>query len=309
MIALSPMIPRITNLSPITGNVLILFLIITFLTSFYDAAFQGLHFFVTFTIISLITVTIKLGGAVIASFQIGGLYSVVICILISIIFKYIASIYFFRSHTTLNQSGEMLNKRIISILNKDIFWITSLSILGISLLNNADIVYAKKFFTAHDAGIYSSWSLFAKIVFYVTGPLLNMTLIFFADNKKEKHGIVLKLLIGGLILLGVGSFIIYQFLGSFVVSIFFGERFIRVIPILGKAAIFGSLYLLIAFINQYFLAKQSKNALILPSLIPIYIFCLLLIRPSLENLINLNILFSCLVIILFCLLVLKKKFS
>lgn len=307
LLCASPFVPGFTNLSPLTGNILLLLLIITFLTSFYDAAFQGLHFFITFTIISLATAVLKLSGAILASLQIGGIYSVTTFILISIIFKYIVSIYFFRSHTTENKSTHILEKRIVNILRKDIFWITSLSVLGISLLNNADIVYAKKFFTDYDAGIYSSWSLFAKIVFYVTGPLLNMTLIFFADNKKERHGTVLKLLISGLILLGVGSFIVYQFFGNLVVSIFFGERFIRVIPILGKAAIFGSLYLFIAFVNQYFLAKRSRNALILPSLIPIYIFSLLLIHPSLENLININIMFACIVITSFAVTSLMKE--
>jgi len=96
-------------------------------------------------------------------------------------------------------------------------------------------------------------------------------------------------------------------LSVFLIQILFGSEYIQIAKYLGLSAIFGSLYTLIVFLNNYFIAKNDFRCMIITFLFPIYLLGLFLINKNIESLINLNIIFSSLVAVAYLYLVVKKE--
>jgi O-antigen/teichoic acid export membrane protein len=296
---LIPFIPRITNLSFFTSLFIIPLIILTILTSIYNSMFQGLKLFWLIAWISLMSAFMKMIGGIATALHLGKLEVVLIFLFFSSIVSYFASVYFFKSETKKIVNTTFPKKRILHYLFSSQFLVTGLSVGAMMALNNIDIIYVKKFFNAPEAGLYSSWSLFAKAIFYVLGPLLGVSFIFFAHNKNETdqyRSFILSLL--GLIILGILSFLCYSFFSNTIITLLFGKKFIPITPYLGLASIFGSLYAIITFVTNYFVAKSSKWSLVLAGSLPIYILGLFLIPKSIVTLFYLNIIYSTSVVII-----------
>lgn len=282
---LTPFVPRLTNLSPLTAYFLIPFILISIISIFHTSALQGLALFLEFSVIGLIAAVIKLLGPFLVSLHIDGLLTVLICVLLSLLFSLIANLYIFREFVTKHGSSlavKRIEKKLFVFFSSKQFIITLLSLLAIVALNNIDIILVKKLFTSSNTGLYASWSLFGKIIFYIVSPLASVTFVFFSGNNHKQNKKAMIVFFMGMVCITVGSFVGYQYTGSMFVPLFFGSQFSPVIPYLGLASLFGSLYTVIFFINNYFLAKVSKLALILPVSIPFYIIAIYFSRQSIQ---------------------------
>jgi len=295
-----PFVPRLTNLSSVAGYSLIPLNFLTILAGIYDAIFQGNRLFIPFALIATFTTIIKLLGALAVMIKIDGLTTILIFIFVSLVFKYVVSKKILIEKDRGEGEVPLLERRLLHIFSNQTVWITTISLVALYLFNNADIMYAKKFLTGYEAGLYSSWSLFAKITFYVGGPLISLSFIFFASKDQQKHH--KKTLLGSLCVLalsGVMILLAYTYFGNILINIFFGAKFAPVIPFLTQAGVFGLLYQLIFFINQYHLAQKNKYALIIALIIPIYIATLFIVRPQLTQMLTLNISFAALLAIFY----------
>lgn len=297
LLAIIPLLPRITNLSAISAFSLIPLIFISFLATFYSASLQGLKLFLIFSTIGIVCALIKLLGAVSISLGIGGLTTIVIFIFVSIIVGLLISIVIVKREVKekINDSHRLtkINKRLLHIFANKQFVITTISIIGLTLFGTIDIIFVKKFFTSDQAGIYSSWSLFAKIILYFVGPINIVTFVFF--SRKRNYSQQNKTLIIVLILLlfvSIAAYICYTLFSSFVINLFFGKKFESVIPLLSSASIFGLFFAVITIMNNFYMAKKSYFSLILPLATPFYIMSLFLITRQLTAIIQLNIIFS-----------------
>lgn len=293
MMLFSPLVPKLTNLSTFAGFLLVPFIFLFFIVTFYGAILQGLRLFFLFGILGIFGTLLKLLGAILVFAGIDGTTTIIFCILLSAILPIVISFLQLRAYLRIKITTPIIRirKSMLSLICNGQFLMILTSTLALTLLNNADIVFVKKFFTPQLAGIYGSWSLFAKIIFYSLGPLIAISFIFFSSNKNKDHK-TLNYSLVVLIIVGIASYFFYSNFGSFIINIFFGERFIAVAPYLKQASIFGSLYVAILFINSYYLAKQSSVSLILPILIPIYIVSLFFIKKQIADVMLLNIVFS-----------------
>lgn len=294
-----PVLPSLTNLTPLAAWSLYPLIILSFLATFYGGALQGLKLFLAFSLIGVLATFLKLLGAALVAAGIDG----VATIIVFIIFSTFCLFYLSKKILTDNLRKKILTapkkieRRILQILKGRQFIIIFISTLAFTLFNNIDIVMVKKFFSATDAGIYSSWSLFAKIIFYSLGPLISLGFIFIAGAKSpdvQNKTLIYSLIV--LLFVGIFSFVFYKYFAVFIVRLFFGGRFEPVSAYLAKASIFGSFYAAAAFINSFFIAKNSPLALILPLFLPIYIVLLFLIPKKLSVITSLNIFFSAVVI-------------
>ncbi len=295
LLLLIPFIPRFTNLSPLSSYSLIPLISLSFLSSFYLAANQGLRLFFLVTVIAIGTAILKFSGSFISYLGVDGVAVIVIFILISTLFSAIASYILFHKKVQHNSDGvtKRIEKSIFSILLSRQFLIFALSVTGISLFGTIDIIFVKKFFSAEIAGIYSSWSLLSKIILYAIGPLISISFIFFSssETKKDQKNVLFFSFIL-LILVGIGSYIVYTRFAIFLINLFFGNGFYALIPYLGMASIFGSLYAALTYINNYFLSKKSFAAVILPATLPFYALGLFIIPKQIEIIMQLTIGFS-----------------
>lgn len=314
LILLIPFMPWITNLSPMVACLIIPMVLVGFISTVYGSILQGLKLFLFVSVFSLFGVILKLTSISMPLFNMGGINSVVIFYFISTLITLIILWFVVKKKILnpflINSNNVIIKRTLFRFIFDPQFGITLLSILAITILSNLDIIFVKKFFTPFEAGIYGSWSIFAKIILYVIGPMMQVSFVFFASNaQKKSQERVLLLAIIILIFVGISGYVGYKTIGTNLIDIFFGSKFDSVRPYLGQASIFGSLYTLIVFFNNYFLAKKNKYSLLLFSMIPLYVILLFLIPKTLFSIINLNILFTLTVSILYLIafLILKPK--
>jgi O-antigen/teichoic acid export membrane protein len=280
------------------------------LSSIYNSYFQGLKLFLLIAGISLVTAFLKMSGGVAVALHLGQLEVVLFFLIVSSLVSYLLSVYSFKKETRRIVHDTFPKKRILHYLLSPQYIVTGISVAAMLALNNIDIIYVKKFFTAQEAGLYSSWSLFAKAIFYILGPLLGVSFIFFAHNKNQKDqrkSFLLSLL--GLIILGVLSFFFYTFFAQLIISLLFGKKFISITPYLGLASIFGSLYAIITFVSNYFIAKSSKWSLVLAYSLLFYILGLFFIVKSIVTLFYMNIIYCTVVVVIYLIAFFLEKVS
>lgn len=287
-------LPDLTNLSTISVITLITLTVINFFAILYLALLQGLHLFIAFSIATLIIALLKLTGALGAYFNLGGITLIYTFVLVG---SFAPILYGKWSLDKISYIPKpdvyTFNKKLRDIIMRKHVVITAISLLSITALSNIDIVFAKKIFSAQDAGLYSAWALFAKIVLYFIGPLNMISLIFFsAKETSHRRKSTMKGIIGMLFLIGVMLFTTYVFLGDLLIRIIFNSDFLAIKPLLGKAALFGIVYTYLTLLNNYFVAQSSKNSLIIAWSIPFYILGLVLFGTSIETMITVNLVVS-----------------
>lgn len=305
-----PFISKFTNLSNLTSFVVIPLILLTFISSFYGATMLGLNLLVLYSLVSILGVVIKLLGPIFIILGFNGFSTIILFLLLSavlpLILIFISLNSLFKKKVTLPLIK--IENKIRSLVYNPQFLLILASTLALILLNNFDIVFVKKFLSAEEAGIYGSWSLFAKIILYAVGPLISIGFIFFSSQKGKNQN-VFRISLIFLFIIGLFSYVIYTYFAAFVVNIFFGEKFMAVLPYLGNAAIFGSLYAMLSFINNYYLAKKSKISLVLPILIPIYFLLIFLVKKNISNIISLNIIFALVVLLIHAAIYLKEELN
>lgn len=309
ILIIMPFLPWLTNLSPLTAYAIPLMVLLSLFAAFYSGAYQGLHLFSWMTILGIMATAIKLTGAGLVFFGIGSINVVLFFLIFSGIIALILQDYLFRKKikNTITRAPHIA-KRIIHIFKDRQFWYTIGATSSIALLSNVDIIYVKRMFPAGEAGIYSSWSLFAKIILFAIGPLLSMSFIFFSSKKHEKYH---QLLFIGLLILfvviGVGMTFAYGLYNRVLIGLLFGEKFMSVLPYVEWAAIFGTGYVLMIFMNYYYLAKKSKVSLIPTFLFPFYIIALMIYANQIVKVMYLNTAFTFIAVTLFLLVFFKER--
>ncbi len=293
-----PFIIRVTNLSPMASSLLIPTILLGFTAHFYSSLFQGLKLFFLFSVLSIAGVVLRLISIFIPVFRYGALNEVFVFQFFASIFIFVISFWILsrilRDHA-IKQSMPLILKLQRLMMSRQ-FIITLFSVLSFTLLSTSDIMFVKKFFTTGETGMYSSWSLFAKIILYIVGPITQISFVYFAGNaKKQTQDRVLLVSLGVLLCIGIIGTIGYTTVGSILISALFGARFLGVVPYLGLASIFGTFYAAISLLNTYFLAKKSRYALLLIILLPLYFITLFIIPKNLITIMWTNIVFSCIV--------------
>lgn len=289
-----PFIPRLTNLSLTTSVFMIPFVLLTLISLLYSALLQSVKLFVTFSVISIVGVLVKLLGVLTTPFFTIKLLGIYIFLLLSLLITFLLSRYYFIKKLHFAPlKYNVFEKKVRTIILSQEFLITLFSLLAITAFNNIDIIFVKKFFSYADAGLYASWSLFAKIILYILTPLISVSFVFFSNRQEKKNqqktmaGFIALMLI-----VAFSSYVVYSSAGHIIIPLLFGSRFLSVVPYLGTASLFGSLYATIFFVNNYFLAKMSKFALLLPVAIPLYMGLLFLYRNSIKSIFILNVYFA-----------------
>lgn len=285
---------RFTNLSPASSALLFPTILLSIIGIFYSSLFQGLKLFSFFALFNISWVLFRLLCILIPFFKLGSLSEVLFLQLFTNIL--VAGFAYWYLNRLLGKYK--INKiHPFSLLKRFLtswqFTLTLLSILAITFMGNADIIFVKKFFSAQQTSIYSSWSLFSKMIFYVITPLTQISFIFFAGGSKQHlKNKTLLISLAIVICIGIIATFSYAFFGRLLVNILFGNTYASVIPYLGLAGFFGSLYAAIHILNTYFLARKNKAGLILMCIIPVYFFTLFVLPKTLSTVMWVNIIYS-----------------
>jgi O-antigen/teichoic acid export membrane protein len=300
---LALILPALTNLSPLSSVALLILFLVTVYATFYTAILQGVHALTLFTILSLTTTALKLGGPVLAQFIPFKLLTVYVFLISSSCIVIIGGYRYLKKNRQHTDTSHPISFSARSLLLKQIVILTMISLIGMQVLNNLDVVIAKKILSPTDAGLYGAWNLFAKIIFYITGPIISLSFIYFSSRKHKKyHARILFISMLCLLMLGVSAYIGYSLFGTFIVTLFLGKHYVPVAKYLGYAGLFGTSYSGIFFLNNYFLSRSSKLAIASTLFIPVYIFLMYLGIHSYQSILFVSTFFSCAIYALYTLL-------
>ena len=295
-------LPWLTNLSLASSFALLILFLLGLAGSFYIASLQGLHRLWTVSWIITLAALIKLTGPIAAFPYSDQLSNILFFLIASGMLLIILTKSALKTNKILSptESTKKVERRLFDVIMNKSTLITVSSLIGINVLNNLDVIFSKKFFPAFDAGVYGGWSLLAKIIFYVCGPLLSLALIFFSSaNYSKYHKRVLFIGLLFFIITGLFFYFTYNLFGNGLISLIFNQQYAVLLPYLSFAAIFGSLYTGIYFLNTFFLAKNSPFSLIALVGTPIYALLLFFYGKSLQAIMIINILLATAIFLLY----------
>jgi O-antigen/teichoic acid export membrane protein len=140
-----------------------------------------------------------------------------------------------------------------------------LGTLGLVALGNVDIVLAKHILNPELAGAYGALAVVAKVIFFATGVIASVLFAMSSEaaekNKtRPQNFTVFWLALGLTISAAAISIIAYFFMSDFVMSIFFGNKYLAVAPYLGWFGLAAGLYATVNLILQQLLSLDVINA-------------------------------------------------
>ena len=130
--------------------------------------------------------------------------------------------------------------------------------LSAAVFLSLDVLLAKHYLSADDAGRYALLSLIGKMIFFF-GSLLNVFIVTFVSRAegegKDPAESFKKLFYGALFLTFSAGAGLYLF-GSFLIPLFFGARAIEILPYIGQYSFAMMLFTITATIVTYQLARK-----------------------------------------------------
>jgi len=164
-------------------------------------------------------------------------------------------------------------------------WPTLIAAVLLVVSINLDIILIKHFFSPEDAGIYAAVSTIAKIILYITSPIIAVMFPMVSEQKTkgEKHYRVFLMsllftLFGSLVVLAV-----YMIAPGKVISILYGAKFSSyyyLLPQIGLAVLFYSMVNLMA--NYYLAIKDFVFLWFFALILVAQVIIISLWHPSLE---------------------------
>ena len=221
-----------------------------FLNSINLGVLRGLQKFKELSVISIISVLLKILFAVLLvklGFALNGAVGAVV---LAGLIGYLIS--FYPLKFLFKQEKEKIETKEIFRYSFPVFFI----LLFTTLLYSVDIILVKHFFSAQIAGEYGALAILGHIIFFITGPIVGVMFPMAADahgnhtdsTKVFKKTIFLVSLIGVTILLS------YFLLPGFIIKILIGSKFLPIGKFLGWFGISMFLYSLVGLFAQYFLS-------------------------------------------------------
>ncbi|MFD0964845.1 oligosaccharide flippase family protein [Pseudofulvibacter geojedonensis] len=148
--------------------------------------------------------------------------------------------------------------------------ITFLSFTGIYectqiIINNSDILLVKHYFDAHQAGLYASLALIGRVVYFMIWMLI---MVFIPKVIEAKHSgknpkIILLPYFKGILCITTALVVGCAICPELIISIFFGEAYIEMAPLLYQYALATSLFALANLFCYYYLSLSIYKPVIL----------------------------------------------
>ena len=138
-------------------------------------------------------------------------------------------------------------------------WPTLITSVLLIVAMNIDIILVKHYFPAFDAGVYAAISTIAKIILYITAPVISVMFPMISEKttKGGKHYLIFLL---SLLMVAVGSFLIlgvYIIAPAKIISILYGSSYISFFYLLPEIGMVFLLYSLINLVVNYYMVIKN----------------------------------------------------
>ena len=149
-------------------------------------------------------------------------------------------------------------------------WISS-AFLGMGLIINLDVLLVKHFFTAYDAGLYAALATIGKIVLFLSSPIALVLLPVSTQKNTQGHSSHKELLLAlsFILILSMGVIGVYVVFPQLVVTLLYGEKYIKIAPLLWVIGVYFLLYNISYLYISYFISLKKNVILITPLIISV----------------------------------------
>jgi O-antigen/teichoic acid export membrane protein len=192
-------------------------------------------------------------------------YGAIFAVIISVIISFIVGLLFIKDIL----KNEKKETKFEGIYNYSIPYF--ISIFVIVLMYSLDIVFAKRFFSPEEVGIYAVASMIGKMIFFGTFAISKSMLPLASEKHEsgEKTSFLLKKSLKIVSLISIIALIIYLFFPKLIIRILFGSQYLEASNIL---FFIGLALTLLSFSNVILLYKLSTNKIKKPYILLIFVF-------------------------------------
>lgn len=268
-----------------------IFLGISFLNINPSAYLQGLLRFKAFAFYISLGGLLRLTFAMALVFLGLGVAGAFIGMGAAVIVVFVVSLLLLKKNFTKYKEKEDLKEQYSGILRFG--FVTLMVAIGMSMLNNMDVILVKHFFHPQSAGVYAALVTIGKVFLFGAGAV---TILMYPQisglyAKGEDYLPRFKQFLALQLVLILGGLMVFSFLPWLVVQLLFGENFIAAVPFVQKFSIFVAFYILVNFLIMFMLAIDNKKVWIflVPAVILQYIL-LSLNHNTLNDIIRVNVL-------------------
>jgi O-antigen/teichoic acid export membrane protein len=254
--------------------------------------FKALAFFVIFASITRLVIPLL---AVYKGFKVDGVFGGMV---LGAILSYMVSLLLLNKNFEKCDRSETLNlhyKHMLNFVGPLIF-----IQVGLTLLNNADVILVKRLFSAESAGIYAGVVTVGKVLLFGAGSVSTIMFPQVAEafsRGEDPKKTVKKFIPLQVLLVGVGTLVFILF-PKLITVLMFGERFLPAVKYVPMFTVFIAAYILVNFFILYFMAIEKFKAT--------YILCLGAVlqagliwkfATSIDAVVNINILITSFVLL------------
>lgn len=223
---------------------------------------QGAQKFTAVSIIGVLEMVLRLALGILLvklGFQVSGALAAIV---LATAISYFIS--FFPIKSIFKNLGSDKTSKDHNFDKKEIFnysWPALISSVLLIIALNIDIILVKHYFSPQDAGIYAAISTIAKIILYITAPIVTVMFPMISEKTVagDKHYKIfffsmLFVIIGALLILGL-----YVIAPAKVITILYGSQYVSffyLLPEVGMAVLFYSLINLL--VNYYLVVKDFR---------------------------------------------------
>jgi len=305
----SPLISSFLNI----GNnwypiIIFLSLVLTFGVCANYGTLRGLQRFLPLGISGTLGACLKLAiavGLVYMGFKVSG---ALLSVALAAVIVFFVSTYFLRDLPKVgNEKVEVRGVRSYTGL-------AFLALLAFAVLTNIDVILAKQYLSAVDAGNYAAISVIGKLAFFIPGGIAvamfpKTSHLFEVGGVHRlvlRKAILLTLLLAGVVV------IIYWLFPQFVVNILFMGKYPDAIPYLFKYGLAMAFFAVSSLLMFYFLSlNRTRVAYLLIGAALLQLCLIILFHSSIGQIVNVMLICgaSCLVLILPFYLKVRNDFS
>lgn len=266
----SPSLAKFLNVGQTTPIILLGFLtIVTFLFTINGAFLQGLLKFEVYTFANLLNSILRIGFALLLvrlGLYVGGALGALI---LALLFAYMVG--WLKLYRILGPiKTTKVNRREILQFALPAF----LSTLGLTLLNNIDIVLVKHFFSPVEAGLYGAGVITSRVVVFASLPITQVIFPLVtqrAESKKNFHHL-LQIALGLIVAIGLITTLVYFFFPTLVLKLFFlnkSGQYLGALGLLGPFSLVVTFYSINTLLTYFFLSLHKAKFALAPLLVSI----------------------------------------
>ena len=301
ILAITPLVARFLHLSsPFLFIWIGLSFVLGIFISLGKSFVQGLCRFTPLTIVGIIEGIFRLFLTVILIAWGWGLFGAIFPYFAMTILSLFFTLFLVRDLIFGERNEPIPEKKEIFAFTLPVFFYN----IGVTSLITSDVILARHFLSATDAGFYAALSTLSKIIYFAAVPVVGVIFPLISEAQAAKEN-VKKVIFPGLLIIGliVGTaLIVFGFFPKLMILLLFGEKYFLIEPFIIYFALAMSLYTFDVVFLNIFLAQKTTTPIFFVCLVALLqIILISLFHQSIGQIVNVFVFISSL---LFALLLL-----